>query len=107
MRTEGRALNQHWRGQDHATNVLTFAYGGHPLQADIVICLPVVQQEAKKQGKRLRDHLAHLVIHGTLHAQGHDHENDHDAGVMESLGTRILRPFRIADQYPAGHTRGS
>jgi probable rRNA maturation factor len=106
-RPEGRALNRQWRGQDHATNVLTFAYGGEPLQADIVLCLPVVREEARAQGKRLRDHLAHLVIHGTLHAQGHDHENDRDADVMESLETRILRRFRIADPYAVGHTHDS
>jgi probable rRNA maturation factor len=106
-RVEGRALNLQWRGQDHATNVLTFAYGGHPLQADLVLCLPVLRDEARAQRKSLRDHLAHLVIHGTLHAQGHDHENDRDAAVMESLETLILRRFRIPDPYALGHTRAS
>jgi probable rRNA maturation factor len=114
---EGRALNAQFRGRDYATNVLTFAYEGetvpdstahpaHPdrkgpkaLEADIVICLPVVLQEAKQQRKSARDHLGHLVIHGMLHAQGMDHEDENEAGVMEARETRILRRFRIQDPY--------
>jgi len=105
-RREGRALNLAWRAKDYATNVLTFAYGGQPLQADIVLCLPVIRTEARAQGKQLRDHLAHLVIHGVLHAQGHDHERVREAQRMESLETRLLARFRIADPYALGHTRG-
>jgi probable rRNA maturation factor len=84
---EGRTLNHEFRGRDYATNVLTFEYpmmGEGPLEADIVICLPVLAKEARAQGKSLRDHLAHLVVHGTLHAQGMDHENDADAQAMGS-----------------------
>jgi probable rRNA maturation factor len=99
---EGRTLNHEFRGRDYATNVLTFEYpmmGEGPLEADIVICLPVLAKEARAQGKSLRDHLAHLVVHGTLHAQGMDHENDADAQAMESREVEILRRFRIADPY--------
>lgn len=101
---EGRALNAQYRGRDYATNVLTFAYEdaappGEPLSADIVVCLPVVLREAREQSKTPRDHLAHLVVHGTLHAQGHDHEDDDEAREMEALETAILRRFRIADPY--------
>ena len=99
---EGRTLNREFRGRDYATNVLTFEYpmiGGGPLEADIVICLPVLAKEARAQGKSLRDHLAHLVVHGTLHAQGMDHENDADARAMESREVAILQRFRIADPY--------
>jgi probable rRNA maturation factor len=102
---EGRALNLAWRGKDYATNVLTFAYGGDPLQADIVLCLPVIRTEARSQRKQVRDHLAHLVIHGALHAQGYDHERERDAHRMEALETRLLARFRIADPYGLGHTR--
>lgn len=105
-RREGRALNRAWRAKDYATNVLTFAYGGNPLQADIVLCLPVIRTEARAQGKRLRDHLAHLVMHGVLHAQGYDHERSREAQRMEALETRLLARFRIADPYALGHTRG-
>jgi len=106
-RREGRALNLTWRGKDYATNVLTFAYGGAPLQADIVLCLPVLKSEARAQRKSLRAHLAHLVMHGVLHAQGHDHETDAEARRMEALETRLLARFRIADPYALVHTPGS
>jgi probable rRNA maturation factor len=100
---EGRSLNARFRGKDRPTNVLTFAYdqtpGGGPVQADIVVCLPVVEREARAQRKRVRDHLAHLVVHGVLHAQGMDHEHDADAQAMASRETEILRRFRIADPY--------
>ena len=104
---EGRALNRQFRGRDYATNVLTFAYGnpvptsqGHaPIEADIIICLPVVAREARAQRKALHDHLAHLVVHGCLHAQGLDHETTRQAQEMEALETRLLARFRIADPY--------
>jgi probable rRNA maturation factor len=101
---EGRALNDAYRGRDYATNVLTFAYDdpsddGDAVQADIVICLPVVEREAREQRKAVRDHLAHLVVHGVLHAQGMDHEDEDEAREMEALETAVLRRFRIADPY--------
>ena len=105
---EGRALNAQFRGRDYATNVLTFAYDDeapdadapdHPVQADIVICLPVLAREALEQRKTLRDHLAHLVVHGVLHAQGMDHEDEDEARTMEARETEVLRRFRIADPY--------
>ncbi len=97
---EGRALNRQFRGRDRPTNVLTFDYEREPLvHADIVICLPVLRAEADAQGKSQRDHLAHLVVHGVLHAQGHDHEDDADARRMEMLETAILRRFGIDDPY--------
>lgn len=99
---EGRALNGGFRGRAKPTNVLTFEYGHDPQQghcADIVICMPVVVQEAQAQAKRVRDHLAHLVIHGVLHAQGYDHEDDASAAVMEALETTLLKRFRIDDPY--------
>ena len=101
---EGRALNAGYRGRDYATNVLTFTYDPptddtDPLQADIVICLPVVAREALAQDKSVRDHLAHLVVHGVLHAQGMDHEDDAQAREMEARETEVLRRFRIADPY--------
>ena len=104
---EGRALNRQFRGRDYATNVLTFAYGNPvptsqataPIEADIIICLRVVAREARAQRKALHDHLAHLVVHGCLHAQGLDHETPQQAQEMEALETRLLARFRIADPY--------
>ncbi len=97
---EGRELNRQYRGRDYATNVLTFPYDTPGrLEADIVICVPVVRAEARAQRKRLDDHLAHLLVHGVLHAQGHDHEDEEQARRMEAAEVAILRRFRIADPY--------
>jgi probable rRNA maturation factor len=72
---EGQTLNRDYRGKDYATNVLTFDYTRAPfVSADLVLCAPVVEQEAREQGKTLQAHYAHLLVHGTLHAQGWDHE---------------------------------
>jgi probable rRNA maturation factor len=72
---EGQALNRQYRGKDYATNVLTFDYTREPVcRADLVLCGPVVEREAKDKGKTLEAHYAHLLVHGTLHAQGWDHD---------------------------------
>ncbi len=97
---EGLALNQSWRQQDHATNVLTFDYEHAPVVvADLVLCAPVVAAEAQALGVTLQAHYAHLLVHGTLHAQGHDHTDDADAAVMQALETRILHGLGFADPY--------
>jgi probable rRNA maturation factor len=96
---EGRRLNHDFRGRDHATNVLTFDYMEKPVRADIVICVPVVRAEARAQGKQFRDHLAHLVTHGLLHAQGHDHVSADQAERMEARERKLLARLRIADPY--------
>lgn len=95
---EGRALNQSYRGKDYATNVLTFVYDDSvPLYGDVVICAPVVEREAREQGKELFAHYAHLTIHAALHLQGYDHEKRRDAERMEARETALLRKLR----YPA------
>ena len=97
---EGLALNQNYRAQDHATNVLSFAYGTQPVLADLVLCAPVVAQEAKEQGKTLAAHYAHLLVHGTLHAQGWDHETSlADALAMEAQEVVILRGLGMPNPY--------
>jgi probable rRNA maturation factor len=96
---EARALNRAFRRRDYATNVLTFAYGGRPLRADVVLCVPVVRAEARSQGKPFRHHLAHLVVHGALHAQGHDHVRPRQARAMEAIERRLLARLGIADPY--------
>ena len=99
-REESRQLNHQYRGKDKPTNVLTFDYAHEPVvQADIVICLPVLQDEAHAQNKPLRNHLAHLVIHGVLHAHGMDHLTDEEAAEMESREIELLHRFRIDDPY--------
>lgn len=98
---EGQALNSSYRGRDYATNVLTFDYTQAPVvQADLVICAPVVEGEARELGLPLEAHYAHLLVHGTLHAQGYDHETgEADAQAMESLETQIMRGLGFADPY--------
>ena len=98
---EGRELNRQYRGKDYATNVLTFDYAREPMvMADIVLCGPVVQREAVDQGKTLKEHYAHLLVHGTLHAQGWEHEtNERDALAMEALEILLLGTLGFADPY--------
>ena len=98
---EGHALNRDYRGKDYATNVLTFDYTQAPVvTADLVLCAPVVAQEAQENGKSLPAHYAHLLVHGTLHAQGWDHETgEQDAEDMEAREIEILAGLRIASPY--------
>ncbi len=97
---EGRTLNRDWRGKDYATNVLTFDYQREPLvMADLVLCAPVVEREARAEGKTLPAHYAHLLVHGVLHAQGWDHERAAEARRMEARESDILRALGFADPY--------
>ena len=97
---EGRSLNREFRAKDYATNVLTFDYSHAPVVvADLVLCAPVVRREAAEQGSPLAAHYAHLLVHGTLHAQGHDHEVEAEALAMEARETEVLRSLGFADPY--------
>ena len=97
---EGQALNREYRKKDYATNVLTFDYTQEPVvSADLVLCAPIVAAEAKEQKKTLQAHYAHLIVHGTLHAQGWDHELDEDAQVMELRETEIMARLGFKNPY--------
>jgi probable rRNA maturation factor len=103
---EGRVLNRDYRGKDYATNVLTFAYNegeeiadDAPTQADIVLCTDVLEAEAAQQNKSVEAHAAHLIVHGVLHAQGYDHDDDTEAAEMEGLESAILAGLGVADPY--------
>jgi probable rRNA maturation factor len=98
---EGRQLNRQFRGQNHATNVLTFDYGNpQGLSADLVLCAPVVEREAAAQGKSLKAHYAHLLIHGTLHAQGYEHDtSSQDAEEMEALEMLLMLSLGFDNPY--------
>ena len=98
---EGRALNHDYRQKDYATNVLTFDYATEPLvMADLVLCAPVVAREASELNIPLTQHYAHLLVHGTLHAQGWDHEtSEADAEAMEARETAILTGLGLPDPY--------
>ena len=98
---EGQTLNRDYRQKDYATNVLTFNYSTEPVVcADLVLCAQVVAREAAAQGKTLQAHYAHLVVHGTLHAQGWDHEtSDADAQAMEAREVEVLAGLGLDNPY--------
>ncbi len=104
-RPEGRSLNQAFRHKDYPTNVLTFSYpdenprASARLHGDLVLCAPVVKAEARQQHKPLLDHYAHLLIHGILHLQGYDHENEQEAALMETLEIDLLTQLSIPNPY--------
>lgn len=98
---EARALNRQYRHRDYATNVLTFDYARAPVvMADLVLCGPVIEREARAQRKPLQAHYAHLLVHGALHAQGYDHEsNDRQALEMEALEVLLLGALGFTNPY--------
>jgi probable rRNA maturation factor len=97
---EGQALNRAYRAKDYATNVLTFDYSHEPVVvADLVLCAPVLQREALELGVSVEAHFAHLLVHGTLHAQGYDHETKSEARVMEARETELMLALGFADPY--------
>jgi probable rRNA maturation factor len=100
-KAEAHDLNLFFRGFDNPTNVLTFSYPtqGKSIEADIVLCLPILRAEAKEQQKSLVAHLAHLLIHGCLHAKGYDHLKPNDAKQMEALEIKILQSLSYPNPY--------
>ncbi len=101
---ESRALNGRYRGKDKATNVLSFPFEvppgvGSDHLGDLVICAPLVNREAREQGKQRSAHWAHMVVHGVLHLRGYDHEAEQDAAQMETQERRILEGMGIDDPY--------
>ena len=96
---ESEALNGQYRHKQKPTNVLSFGYDESGVLGDLVICAPVVAREAKEQNKTVRAHWAHMVVHGCLHLQGYDHENQNEAEAMEKLEIRILGKLGFNDPY--------
>ena len=98
--SEGRTLNRSYRNKDYATNVLTFVFHDTPpFEGDLALCAPVVAREARAQKKSVAAHYAHLTVHGVLHLQGYDHENDRDAQRMERREAQILAKLGYPDPY--------
>jgi probable rRNA maturation factor len=98
---EGRDLNRDYRGKDYATNVLSFPYeSGERVCGDLVLCIEVVEREAREQKKSAEAHYAHMIVHGMLHLLGHDHETSQDdAERMEALEREILENLGYPDPY--------
>jgi probable rRNA maturation factor len=94
---EAKTLNTKFRRKPGSTNVLSFAYGGGG--GDVVLCHPVIAREARQQGKSLRAHYAHLVVHGVLHLRGHDHLRKKEAERMEAAELRVLRRLGFDNPY--------
>jgi len=102
--TEARRLNRDYRRKDYATNVLSFPYAAERGErsttlGDLAICPAVVAREAREQGKPVRDHFAHLTVHGVLHLVGYDHERQREAAHMEAIERKVLATLGIADPY--------
>ncbi len=105
---EGRLLNRSYRNRDYATNVLTFVFRDvAPLEGDLALCAPVITREARAQRKTVAAHYAHMVVHGLLHLQGYDHENDRDAAAMERRERTLLARFGYPDPYRPVPARGA
>ena len=97
---EGRQLNCDYRHKDYPTNVLSFTYQTAPVvQGDLVLCAPVVTREAVTQGKTGIAHYAHLIVHGVLHLQGYDHDNEADVALMEAREIEIMNGLGFANPY--------
>ncbi|MDG1095297.1 MAG: rRNA maturation RNase YbeY, partial [Methylophilaceae bacterium] len=94
---ESKRLNKQFRNKDVPTNVLSFLMLEDPIEGDLVLCHPIIKKEAKAQNKKIRDHYAHLIIHGYLHLLGYDHQNNVDADKMERMERKILSKFNIND----------
>ncbi len=98
-REEATELSSIFRKKDEPANVLAFEIGVLDILGDIAICIPVAQEEALEQGKTLKAHVAHLVIHGVLHLSGHTHDNDEDAESMELTETLYMKQLGFEDPY--------
>lgn len=103
-----QVLNRTYRNKDAPTNVLSFAAleAGDPIPAegpcpigDVILAYQTIDREAREQGKFFRDHFIHMVVHGTLHLLGYDHETEDEANNMESLEIRILEKMGIQNPY--------
>ena len=93
-----RELNKTYRGKNKPTNILSFEGEGEHL-GDLILAFETIEREAKEQNKSFKDHVRHLLVHGTLHLLRHDHERAKDAERMEALEIKILESLGVANPY--------
>ncbi|MDA9210809.1 rRNA maturation RNase YbeY [Methylophilaceae bacterium] len=96
---ESETLNYNYRNQKKPTNILSFVLSEDPLIGDIILCHPVIKNEAKNQNKKIHSHYAHLLIHGYLHLLGYSHDNKSDANRMERKEIHILKKYGFSNPY--------
>lgn len=110
--SESQSLNKEYRNKDSATNVLSFPMElpeelmvemDMTVLGDLVVCAAVIEKEARQQGKKVRDHWAHIIVHGMLHLQGYDHISESDAEIMENLEIQLLKKIDIDNPYLETH----
>ncbi len=94
-----RELNSRYRSKDKPTNVLSFPQDGGPSLGDVVLAFETIKKESREQSKKLKEHTAHMLVHGTLHLMGMDHENDDEAEEMESLEILVLKGLGVKNPY--------
>lgn len=94
-----RDLNKRYRNKDKPTNVLSFPQDGGTSLGDVVLAFETIKKESREQNKKLKDHAAHMLVHGTLHLMGMDHENDGEAEEMESLEILVLKGLGVKNPY--------
>jgi len=101
--SESAELNKRYRKIDKPTNILSFLIEGSPLIGDLILCHPIIKEEAKEQNKEIISHYAHLVIHGYLHLLGYDHENDKESIKMEAKEIEVLSRLGFPNPYTSNY----
>jgi probable rRNA maturation factor len=96
---ESQSLNYSYRNQKKPTNILSFLLSENPIIGDIILCHPLIKNEAKNQNKKIRSHYAHLLIHGYLHLLGYSHDKELDASTMEKKEIHVLKKYGFQNPY--------
>ena len=96
---ESESLNYNYRDQKKPTNILSFMLSENPVIGDIILCHPVIKDEARNQNKKIQSHYAHLLIHGCLHLLGYSHDKKLDADKMEKKEIQVLEKYGFQNPY--------
>ncbi len=96
---ESESLNYSYRNQKKPTNILSFSLSENPIIGDIILCHPIIKNEAKIYNKKIHSHYAHLLIHGYLHLLGYSHDRELDASKMEKKEIQILKKYGFENPY--------